>query len=85
MARLRDMTSDDLYGDETHRALKEQIIPADVFELDTPEGKKVTAYYKRHTYWLSEMYLYLPHFRGPLKKVVQQLKDQDKLAGSSDV
>jgi hypothetical protein len=49
-------TSDDFYGDETHEALK-NIVPADVFALDTAESRKVAAYYKKHTYWLSEMYL----------------------------
>lgn len=73
MTSLRDISSDDLYGDETHRTLK-CVVVGDVFDLDTPEGRKVTSYYKRHTYWLSEMYLYLPHFRGTLKKVLSQLK-----------
>ena len=68
-------TSDDVYGDKTHEALK-NTVPADVLALDTDEARKVMTYYGKHLYWLSEMYLYLSHFRGTLKKVVKQLKDK---------
>lgn len=70
-------TSDDVYGDETHRSLK-MVAPAWVYDLDTAAGRKVTKSYKRNGMWLSEMYLYMPSMRSALRTVVKELKDSGR-------
>lgn len=49
-------------------------VPADVFALDTEEGRRITKFYKTHGEWLSEMYEYHPNFRKPLRAVLEQLR-----------
>jgi hypothetical protein len=66
-------TSDDVYGDETHRSLK-MLAPIHVYNLNTLVGRKVTKSHKRNGMWLSEMYLYIPSMRSALRTVLKELR-----------
>jgi hypothetical protein len=73
MARLIDSL---IAKDFDHIEALRDVVPADVFALDTPEAQRITKFYKSHGEWLSEIYEYHPNLRKPLRAVLAQLKEK---------
>lgn len=61
------------------------VAPAEIESLQTPESIRVMSYYRRHSYWLSEIYDFKPEWRSDLRAVLRQLKERKTVDANTTI